>query len=142
MNEEPEIKELKRFIDDRGSIDQLYNSDLPFMVKRAYQISPLRGIKRGLHGHREEWKAFIVTKGIVKFVIVHMESEKVSTLTLSDKKSQILVVPNNYYNGFMSLEDGCDIIGFSSSTLEESLTDDFRLQWDFYGKDVWESANR
>ena len=139
--QEPKILELGRFVDDRGSLDQIYNSVLNFKLKRIYFISPLRGIIRGMHGHKREWKAFVVLRGSVTFVTHPMgiKSSKASKIfTLNSKKPQILVIPKRYYNGFVALENESEILGLSSSTLAESLKDDFRKPWNEFGDEPWE----
>ena len=142
----PRIVELKRFVDDRGVLDQLYDSDLDFKIKRLYLVAPFKGIKRGLHGHFKEWKAFCVLSGSAKFVVAELEPEedpaKPISFTLNSKKPSILVVPPGYLNGFVAVEYNTKILGLSSSTLEESKLDDFRQPWNKFGEDIWETENR
>lgn len=146
MIRKPEVLDLKRFVDDRGLLDQIYNSDLPFEIKRIYLIAPSKGIKRGMHGHKNEWKAFYVSIGSAKFVCATLKPPKdivqPSAFTLSSKKPSILFVPPGYFNGFMALENNTQILGLSSSTLKESLDDDYRQPWDSFGKEIWETENR
>lgn len=144
MLNEPQITDLKRHLDERGIIDQLYNSDLPMEVKRIYRIKPIKGVKRGYHGHKIEMKGFSVIKGIVKFILFPFENsaENIKTFTLGEEKPQILIVPKNYYNGFVALEDNSTVLGFSNFTLDESLKDDFRLSSEFFGNEIWEIKNR
>lgn len=131
---------IKEHTDDRGFIDQLYNDDLPFKVKRIYRIRPLKDIIRGFHGHKEEQKVFIILKGIVKFVLVNMETNHTTTYVF--REHDHLIIPNGYYNGFVALTDNVDMIGFSNFTLEESKKDDFREDPFKFGKELWECKLR
>ena len=142
----PYIQELKRFVDDRGYLDQIYNLDLEFEVKRLYLVGASKGIKRGMHGHKKEWKAFCVLTGSGKFVYATLEPPKhpakVGAFILNSKKSNLLIVPPGYFNGFVALEHNTLILGLSSSTLKESLEDDYRQPYDAFGKKIWEIDNR
>ena len=161
MNE-PRVVDIKRFVDDRGSIDQVFNSDYHMNPKRAYIIKPMKGVCRGLHGHREEKKAFYVVSGIVKFITYPIttgfkepiqtieeiqlnlgnEKKTIKTFVLSSEKSQALLIPEGYYNGFVGLTEGCIVLGFSDKTYEESIQDDIRLPYDVLGEDIWEVRSR
>jgi dTDP-4-dehydrorhamnose 3,5-epimerase len=61
---------------------------------------------------------------------------------LSDRKPSILKIPSGYANGFRMLEKDSIIQFFSNKTLKESLKDDIRYAWDFFGKNIWETMNR
>ena len=143
MVAEPFIKDLKVFIDDRGVLEQIFNLDLPFELKRIYIIYPRKDIKRGFHGHKIEWKAFFVIKGCVKFIIIEIDNEKnKKTFVLDEKKPQLLIVPNGYYNGMMALENESIILCFSSLNLKESLKDDIRIDPFKFGKEIWEVIDK
>lgn len=131
---EPKVFDLPRFVDDRGSLDQVFNDDLPFPVKRVYCTRSHRGVVRAFHGHKKEWKAFYVTHGIVKFVAFKMGDEKAKNMkekmaefTLGENKPQILVMPNGYYHGFSALTESTSVVILSNMSLKESVDDDFRL---------------
>ena len=58
---------------------------------------------------------------------------KVNRYVLSEKTPSVLYIPAGYANGFMSLTDYAKIIFFSTSSLNDSLGDDFRYEahyWD------------
>jgi len=135
------VKELNRFVDDRGILDQVYNKDLPFKPKRVYVIHGRKDAIRGLHGHKKEWKAFYVAKGMVYFVTVTMKEHFGKSVTLSEKKPELLIVPPSYFNGMKPLEDSI-IFCFSSLTLEESMKDDIRMPPFSIGKKIWEQEGR
>lgn len=124
---EPLVINLNRFVDDRGVLDALFNDDLPFTAKRAYFIITPRGVIRGMHGHKAEWKALYVTAGHMKVVVSDMQLTHCNTFSLSDKLPQLLVIPNNLYHGFMSLSEETRVLILSSATLDESKKDDYRL---------------
>lgn len=115
-------------VDDRGTVS--FVNDFHFTgVKRFYLVSNhSKGFVRAWHGHRKEAKYVFVVKGSVLFKVRNMESGVIEQVVLSDKKPQILLIPPYNYNGFKTLTEDAQIMFFSTSTLEESLGDDFRLK--------------
>ena len=131
-----ELRDLKNFVDERGVLGQIFNDDLPFQVKRMYTVYPRKGIIRGLHGHKKEWKAFWVTSGAARFAIIVMQSGDQKTFTLDHRKPQLLIVPPEHYNGFVSLDDATIVVCLSSLSLAESTEDDYRVEPYHFG-DIW-----
>lgn len=127
-------------VDDRGFVR--YVNDFDFSrVKRFYQVSNHeKNFIRAWHGHKKEQKYVYVSKGSIKLGLVNLDSERVSVFYLSDKKPQIIYIPENFANGFMTLEEDTDVIFYSSSTLEESLSDDYRFSFDKWN--IWEKKYR
>ena len=62
------------------------------------------------------------------------------TFVISAKSPKILYIPPNYANGFMNLEDNTIIQFFSTSTLDESLGDDIRFEYNKW--DIWKEDFR
>ena len=61
-------------------------------------------------------------------------------LLLSSKSPKVLYIPENYANGFMTLEENTIVQFFSTSTLEESLGDDMRFDFDKWN--IWKEDFR
>lgn len=152
-------KEGGLFVDDRGVIR--FINDFPSNIKRMYQVENscgLIGAVRAWHGHLKENKYVYVPRGIVEVKIIKMKksechgcftgyipdgpADRILTFTLSSFQPSILHINNGYYNGFKTLTDDAIVQFFSTSTLEESKNDDFRLPWDYFGKEVWEENFR
>jgi dTDP-4-dehydrorhamnose 3,5-epimerase-like enzyme len=121
-------------VDDRGSVS--FVNDFKFSgVKRFYMIENHRqGFIRAWHGHRNEGKYFFVVKGsalVCGVQVDHWEAPskdlKVHRFVLSETQPSILFLPSGYANGSMSLTRDAKILVLSTSTLQESLADDFRF---------------
>lgn len=127
-------------VDDRGSVR--FVNDFNFEgIKRFYQVENHRqGFVRAWHGHKKEGKYVYVTSGSILVGVVNMETEEINTFTLSDKSPKILWIPPGNYNGFKSLEENTKILFFSTSTLEESLGDDIREEYNKWN--IWEENYR
>ena len=127
-------------IDDRGEVS--FVNDFAFEgVKRFYTLSNhSKGFVRAWHGHKNESKYFHVIKGAALICAIKIDNWekpgknlKIERFTLTEKNPSVLYVPNGYANGSMSLTNDCKIIVFSTSSLEESLNDDYRFDarlWD------------
>jgi dTDP-4-dehydrorhamnose 3,5-epimerase-like enzyme len=134
-------------VDDRGQVS--FVNDFNFAdVKRFYMVSNHKqGFVRAWHAHKKEAKYVLVVKGAAKVAAVAIDnwekpskSAEVKEFVLSDKKPSVLYIPSGYANGFMSLTDDAQIMFFSTSTLDESLGDDFR--YDSRHWDVWSVVER
>lgn len=142
-----ELKVLKGgvAVDDRGSVR--FVNDFDFNgVKRFYQVeNHRRGFIRAWHGHQKEAKYVYVTSGSALVGVVPLDSKEgdmtnVKKFVLSDKSPSILYIPANNFNGFMNLEENTKVIFFSTTTLEESLGDDIRKEYDCW--DIWKEDFR
>ena len=127
-------------VDDRGSVR--FVNDFQFDgVKRFYQVENHRsGFIRAWHGHKKEGKYVYVANGTALIGVVNMNTEEISKYVLSYKSPKILWIPPGNYNGFKTLEENTKIIFFSTTTLEESLNDDIRQEFDKW--DIWEENYR
>jgi len=134
--------------DDRGTVRFVneFNFD---GVKRFYQVQNHRaGFIRAWHGHHKEGKYVYVAKGtaIIGAVPIDMmieknvDQSKVFKTVLSSNNPKVLFIPAGYANGFKSLEANTIVQFFSTSTLEESLGDDIRFDYDLVN--IWEEDYR
>ena len=127
-------------VDDRGSVR--FVNEFNFKnVKRFYHVSNhRRGFIRAWHGHKKEGKYVYVSSGSALVGIVDMQTNEISKFVLSSKSPKILWIPPGNYNGFKSLEENTSILFFSTTTLEESLGDDIRKEYDEWN--IWEEDYR
>ena len=134
-------------VDDRGKIQ--FVNDFNFdQVKRFYAVSNHQaGTVRAWHAHKKEEKYVTVLQGAAVIGTVEIDDwEMPSTdcqiqrFVLSAEKPAILYIPAGYANGFMSLTNDTLLMFFSSSSLEDSLDDDWRYparHWD-----IWQVEER
>ena len=127
-------------VDDRG--DVRFVNDFDFKnVKRFYHVSNhRRGFIRAWHGHKKEGKYVYVSSGSALIGVVNMESNEISKFVLSSKSPKILWIPAGNYNGFKSLEENTSILFFSTTTLDESIGDDIRKDFDEWN--IWDEDYR
>ena len=134
-------------IDDRGCVS--FINDFNFEgVKRFYSVKNHRsGFVRAWHGHKNEAKYVTVVEGAALIGAVKIDdwdkpspSLNVSKFILSSDKPSILFIPPSYANGFMSLTENTKLIFYSTSTLADSMGDDYRFNSRFW--DIWSVEER
>jgi dTDP-4-dehydrorhamnose 3,5-epimerase len=127
-------------VDDRGRVS--YINDFDFKdVKRFYMVeNHEQGFIRAWHGHKKEGKYVYVPSGAILIGAVNLETEEVERFVLSSSKPQVLFIPPGYANGFMNLQNNTKVIFFSTSTLEDSMGDDIRFEWDKWN--IWDIEKR
>lgn len=141
---EPFQKEIEVKSDDRGTFVPYLNNlnNLPeeknLQIKRNYYVYNYgKGVIRGFHYHKKEWKYFIIVNGAAKFIALDPKApEKTFTFISSARKPNLIVIPPNYANGWISLENNTILACASTASFEESINDDQRFDPYTWG-DVW-----
>ena len=140
----------RKAYDDRGFVS--FINDFNFMkagIKRFYQVeNHSKGYVRAWHGHKKEEKYVYVPQGTALIKIIKINNWKEpyndwsnkNQFVLSSIEPIILRIPAGYVNGFKTLDDKTIVQFFSTSTLEESLGDDYRFEWNLW--DNWEVDHR
>jgi dTDP-4-dehydrorhamnose 3,5-epimerase len=144
---EPRLIEGGISVDDRGEVS--FVNGFSFNgIKRFYQVSNHEvGFVRAWHAHKKEDKYVFVSSGAAIVGAVKIDNwEKpsanshISRFILSAHKTAILHIPSGYANGFKTLRPHTCLIFFSTSTVEESLNDDFRYDSRFWNP--WDVIER
>lgn len=134
-------------VDDRGRLS--FINDFNFEgVKRFYQVRNHRkGFVRAWHGHKIEAKYVTVVQGSAIVGAVKVDNWdspskelKPERWVMSGDKPQVIYLPAGYANGFMSLSDDLIILFFSTTTLQESMGDDYRFDSRYW--DIWDVVER
>lgn len=136
---EPTLISGGRAIDDRGALGFINGFDLS-EFKRFYTVENHEtGFVRAWHGHLKEGKAILVLRGAAIICAVRMtdhekpsKEEEVKRVILSASNTSAFIVPPGYANGFKTLSADTLLIIFSSTTLDESLGDDYRFPYDYW----------
>ena len=134
-------------IDDRGELLFCNNFDMS-KIKRFYHITNYNNpFIRAWHGHKKEDKYILVTKGSALVAMVEIDNWekpskqlKVETFLLNEKKPKILFIPGGYAHGYKTLLSDTRLTTFSTATLLESSSDDFR--YDAHYWNPWTAKER
>ena len=133
--------------DDRGRVS--FVNDFNFEdVKRFYMIENHRqNFVRAWHAHKKEAKYVQVVKGSALVCAVKIDdwdlpaaNLEVEKFVLSENNPSVLYIPKGFANGFMSLTEDAKLVFYSTSTLEESLGDDYRYDSRYWNP--WEIEER
>lgn len=147
MNEKVECIEGGVAIDDRGQIQFCNGFDMK-QIRRFYIVSNHKPeFIRAWHGHKKEAKYVFVASGTAIIAAVKIDdwgqpdkNASVQRFILSGKKPSIVKIPAGYANGFKTLSSNTKVIFFSTSTLEESLGDDYRYEANYWNP--WDVEQR
>lgn len=148
LEKDPILIDCSKYIDDRGILTFCNNFNLK-NVKRFYQIFNFNtDVIRAFHGHMFEAKYVYLPKGAAIFIIAKLidkntiDKSSMKKYVLSSDKPVILYIPPGYVNGFRFLTKDTLTMFFSTATLEESSSDDYRFPPDVLGDDIWDIKNR
>jgi dTDP-4-dehydrorhamnose 3,5-epimerase len=133
--------------DERGEL-MFVNQFNMELVKRFYVVSNHKqGFIRAWHAHKFESKYVFIVNGAALISTVQIDDWNnpssdlaIEKFVLTAKKPSILYIPNGYANGFKTLSSDTKIIFFSTSTLGDSIDDDYRF--DAYKWNPWEIVER
>ncbi len=134
-------------IDDRGRL-AFVNGFEPKDIKRFYVVGNHQaGFVRAWHGHKLEAKFFFVVSGSLLVGAVKVDDWDqpsrdlpVKRYVLSADKPSILYVPAGMANGLMSLTADMRVLVLSTTTLDQSLGDDYRFDARYW--DCWHVVER
>jgi len=126
-------------VDKRGSVS--FNNNLILKkIKRFYIVkNNKKNFVRAWHGHKIEAKYILCIGGRAKISAVQIKDfkkpskkSKVSSWTLDSKIPNVVYVPPGYANGSKSMSSDMRLIIFSTSTLKNSIKDDYRFSPEFW----------
>jgi len=147
--------------DERGFLMPLTDDIDPSLINRACFVGNFdRGVKRGIHYHKKEWKIYAVLTGAAKFVVVNIplnlvdkyqitkddflvrkylenNENSVKTFVISERYPSILIIPPWYANGWISLEQNTNVVFLSNLSFDQAISDDYRFNTDIVSKKYW-----
>jgi dTDP-4-dehydrorhamnose 3,5-epimerase len=144
---EPTVISGGRATDDRGALGFINDLSLADF-KRFYTVENHEvGFVRAWHGHLKEAKAIVVVRGSAIVCAVRMsetvnpsKEEPVKRVVLTSSSTSAIFIPAGYANGFKTLTPDTLLLVLSSTSLQESLDDDYRFPFDYWNP--WEVIPR
>lgn len=127
------------FTDHRGKLSHVNNLDMS-EVERFYIIQhDNTEVIRAWHAHQYEKKWFYCIKGSFTGAFVKIDNwENPSNnlipeiFELTEKKSEVICIPEGYANGFKANEPDSILLVFSNKTLDVAVHDSWR-----YDASLW-----
>ena len=120
--------------DKRGSVS--FNNNLLLQkIKRFYIVKNIKkNFVRAWHGHKVEAKYILCIRGKAKISAVKINNfknpskkTKPSYWYLDSKLPNVVYIPPGYANGSKSVSKDMRLLIFSTTTLKQSLKDDYRF---------------
>ena len=139
MRKKVKLIEADLHIDDRGELIFCNNFDMS-KIKRFYHLTNFNNpFVRAWHGHKYEDKYILVNKGSAIAAVVKIDnwnepskSLKIQKFLLTDKTPKLLFIPGGYAHGYKTLLPDTRLIIFSTSSLKQSLRDDYRYESNYW----------
>ena len=142
MSEDVVLVEGAVAVDDRGKVQFCNDFDMSG-IRRFYVVTNHENrFIRAWHAHKEETKFAYVASGAALLATVRIDdwnmpdkSATVLRFVLSEDKPGVLKIPGGHAHGAMNLRADTRIFFFSTSTVAESMNDDYRYDFDYW--DSW-----
>ena len=143
MKNNPSLINVNISFDDRGEITHCNNFNFESLkIKRFYKIENHNiNFIRAWHGHKKENKFILILSGSLKVSLIKIDkwdkpSKKliIKNFYLNEKNPQILHIPGGYAHGTQNLKKKTSFIVFSNCNLKESLKDDYRFPYNYWGE--------
>ena len=138
-NTEIKIHKIETASDDRGYLRFCNEFNFSKYVRFYDVINYKNNFIRAWHGHKHEAKAVTVREGSAMICIVKVDDWinpstklKINKFFISDKDPKILEIPAGYANGFMTLEPKTKLTYYSDKSLNKSLDDDYRFEFNYW----------
>jgi len=146
---------LRAYVDDRGYLIEVIRKARPKTdpwsvcekFGQVYLVGNFgKGTIRAFHKHEKLWDFFFISHGSAKFVLVDDRETSptyraTGTFVISERNPSLLVVPPGVYHGWMSLEDGTQMVSIASEIYDREKPDEIRIPPDSFG-DVWTVKGR
>ena len=143
MSKKANLIDVEISSDDRGELT--FSNTFDFnknKIRRFYKIMNHNiNFIRAWHGHKVEEKFILILNGSLKISLVKVDNWKepskklkLENFYLNEKKPQILHIPAGFAHGTQNLTRNTSFIVFSTLPLNESLKDDFRFPYNYWGE--------
>lgn len=147
------VEELKRNVDDRGDLWEVFRSDNPNYLKfgQVYVVRSWEpGTIRAFHKHDVMWDYFHILKGAAKFIFVDdtvstdavtasFYKDSMKTVVVSEEKPTLIHVPPSVWHGWMSLRPDTVLLSIASEPYmgenREQEADEERIPYNSFGVD-------
>ena len=158
----PTLLKIQSISDDRGVLVPITDDIDHNLFHRCYFVEDYgKGVIRGLHYHKQEIKVFSIVSGAGKFITLEIppemadrndeneiqmyikeNPESLKSFVLSSRHHGVLIIPANFANGWVSLEDNTVLVSLSNMRHETAQHDDIRINPYLIGEEKWKTIGR
>jgi dTDP-4-dehydrorhamnose 3,5-epimerase len=134
---------LERYADERGWFAELARiSKLPRPIRQANLSWSRRGVIRGLHYHeRGQDDLFVCLQGMVRVVVLDLESGETFTEDIGDENPVAVYVPGRHAHGYEALTDAL-FAYLVTEEYDDADPDEHGIPWnDARVADLWSTRS-
>jgi dTDP-4-dehydrorhamnose 3,5-epimerase len=132
------IKNLKRIIDDRGFLMEIFRSDWPEFQKfgQTYMTTCRPGIVKAWHYHKLQWDHFVPIRGNALIGLYDSRDGSPSKgvlqeIEVREGEPKFIKIPPLVYHGFTPMDDqDIWVINTPTELYNYKQPDEYRLEWD------------
>jgi dTDP-4-dehydrorhamnose 3,5-epimerase len=121
---------LRRFEDGRGWFTELLRAtNLPKPLRQSNLVFSRQGVIRGLHYHeRGQDDLFVCVQGMVRVVVLDLESGETFTEDIGDDNPVAVWVPGHHAHGYEALTD-CLFLYHVTEEYDRDDPDEHEVAW-------------
>lgn len=141
------LLDLQPHIDDRGLLYEVIH-DYDFLqygngrFGQVYMVhNPAPLTIRAFHRHSELWDYFCILHGHAKFVLVNPTGTSARTLTLSDRRPQLLVIPPGCWHGWMNTVPDTILLCIGSEVYDREAPDEERVDSEYFTESIFDGQS-
>jgi dTDP-4-dehydrorhamnose 3,5-epimerase len=132
------VKNLKRIIDERGWLMEIFRSDWPEFQKfgQTYMTTCRPGVVKAWHYHKLQWDHFVPIRGNALIGLYDPRDGSPSKgalqeIEVREGEPKFIKIPLGVYHGFTPMDDqDIWVINTPTELYNYKEPDEYRLEWD------------
>jgi len=132
------VKNLKRIIDERGWLMEIFRSDWPEFQKfgQTYMTTCRPGVVKAWHYHKLQWDHFVPIRGNALIGLYDPRDGSPSKgilqeIEVREEEPKFIKIPPMVHHGFTPIDDkDIWVINTPTELYNYMQPDDYRLEWD------------
>jgi len=132
------VKNLKRIIDDRGFLMEIFRSDWPEFQKfgQTYMTTCRPGVVKAWHYHKIQWDHLVPIRGNALVGLYDPRDESPSKgilqeIEVREGEPKFIKIPPMVHHGFTPIDDkDIWVINTPTELYNYKQPDEYRLEWD------------
>ena len=129
-----EVKQLRRFADERGFFTEIMRKDWQLLDEEVVQANfsiSYPGMVRAWHRHlRGQVDCFVVLKGALKICAYDDATEELDEIVSTGENLQVVRIPGHYWHGFKVVgDDRAYLVYFVNRLYDYEDPDEERRAW-------------
>ena len=132
------VKNLKRIVDDRGFLMEIFRSDWPEFQKfgQTYMTTCRPGVVKAWHYHKLQWDHFVPIRGNALIGLYDPRDGSPSKgilqeIEVREGEPKFIKIPPMVHHGFTPIDDkDIWVINTPTELYNYKQPDEYRLEWD------------